>query len=208
MISVFSFWQLSAVFESYWVLCTCKSVFVDANMITFRVLLVKSGPAYGQEWLLWGRVCVAEPHPGLTYHSWTAFSNHLLFSYYTLLSWVVRFDCELIYFQLWKRFRGNDKPPAHLGSSRDYNVDMIPKVYFQLCFTTLLLSDQLFCFWTCHFLISTLLSMCLYMASLWWQMEILYVSSFILMLPSTCTSKLWMAATSSTRERYTYVQAQ
>lgn len=30
--------------------------------------------------------------------------------------------------QLWKKFRGSDKPPAHLGSSRDYNVDMIPKV--------------------------------------------------------------------------------
>ncbi|KMZ63557.1 Rab-GDP dissociation inhibitor [Zostera marina] len=29
--------------------------------------------------------------------------------------------------QLWKRFKGNDKPPSHLGSSRDYNVDMIPK---------------------------------------------------------------------------------
>ncbi|KAJ8763026.1 hypothetical protein K2173_023231 [Erythroxylum novogranatense] len=29
--------------------------------------------------------------------------------------------------QLWKRFKGNDKPPAHLGSSRDYHVDMIPK---------------------------------------------------------------------------------
>ncbi|ONK77337.1 uncharacterized protein A4U43_C02F5490, partial [Asparagus officinalis] len=29
--------------------------------------------------------------------------------------------------QLWTRFRGNDKPPAQLGSSRDYNVDMIPK---------------------------------------------------------------------------------
>ncbi|KAE8690440.1 Rab GDP dissociation inhibitor alpha [Hibiscus syriacus] len=29
--------------------------------------------------------------------------------------------------QLWKKFRGNDKPPAHMGSSRDYNVDMIPK---------------------------------------------------------------------------------
>ncbi|KAG5530316.1 hypothetical protein RHGRI_025306 [Rhododendron griersonianum] len=29
--------------------------------------------------------------------------------------------------QLWKRFRGSDKPPAHLGSSRDYNVDMVPK---------------------------------------------------------------------------------
>lgn len=30
--------------------------------------------------------------------------------------------------QLWKRFRGEDKPPAHLGSSKEYNVDMIPKV--------------------------------------------------------------------------------
>ena len=30
--------------------------------------------------------------------------------------------------QLWKRFRGEDKPPAHLGASRDYNVDMVPKV--------------------------------------------------------------------------------
>ena len=30
--------------------------------------------------------------------------------------------------QLWKKFRGNDQPPADLGSSRDYNVDMMPKV--------------------------------------------------------------------------------
>ncbi|CAK9169183.1 unnamed protein product [Ilex paraguariensis] len=29
--------------------------------------------------------------------------------------------------QLWKRLRGSDTPPAHLGSSREYNVDMIPK---------------------------------------------------------------------------------
>ncbi|KAK9949395.1 hypothetical protein M0R45_004919 [Rubus argutus] len=29
--------------------------------------------------------------------------------------------------QLWKRFRGEDKPPEPLGASRDYNVDMIPK---------------------------------------------------------------------------------
>ncbi|KAJ8477693.1 hypothetical protein OPV22_021420 [Ensete ventricosum] len=29
--------------------------------------------------------------------------------------------------QLWKRFRGSDKPPAYLGPSKDYNVDMIPK---------------------------------------------------------------------------------
>lgn len=30
--------------------------------------------------------------------------------------------------QLWKRFRGNEEPPESLGSSREYNVDMIPKV--------------------------------------------------------------------------------
>ncbi|XP_030539284.1 guanosine nucleotide diphosphate dissociation inhibitor At5g09550 [Rhodamnia argentea] len=29
--------------------------------------------------------------------------------------------------QLWKRFRGNDKPPESLGPSKEYNVDMIPK---------------------------------------------------------------------------------
>ncbi|KAF6990209.1 hypothetical protein CFC21_012358 [Triticum aestivum] len=29
--------------------------------------------------------------------------------------------------QLWKKFRGEEKPPAHLGASRDYNVDMVPK---------------------------------------------------------------------------------
>ncbi|KAI3978968.1 hypothetical protein MKX01_016143 [Papaver californicum] len=29
--------------------------------------------------------------------------------------------------QLWKRFRGDDKPPESLGSSKEYNVDMIPK---------------------------------------------------------------------------------
>ncbi|MQL72255.1 hypothetical protein Taro_004573 [Colocasia esculenta] len=28
---------------------------------------------------------------------------------------------------LWKRFRGNDNPPEHLGASKEYNVDMIPK---------------------------------------------------------------------------------
>ncbi|OAY71906.1 Guanosine nucleotide diphosphate dissociation inhibitor 2 [Ananas comosus] len=41
-------------------------------------------------------------------------------------------SCSLNLFQLWKRFRGNDNPPAHLGPSRDYNVDMIPKyLYFR-----------------------------------------------------------------------------
>lgn len=30
--------------------------------------------------------------------------------------------------QLWKRFKGEETPPAHIGASRDYNVDMVPKV--------------------------------------------------------------------------------
>ncbi|KAJ8457848.1 hypothetical protein OPV22_030774 [Ensete ventricosum] len=29
--------------------------------------------------------------------------------------------------QLWKRFKGNDKPPENLGPSKEYNVDMVPK---------------------------------------------------------------------------------
>ncbi|KAK8956092.1 hypothetical protein KSP40_PGU021534 [Platanthera guangdongensis] len=29
--------------------------------------------------------------------------------------------------QLWKRFKGDAKPPENLGSSKDYNVDMVPK---------------------------------------------------------------------------------
>jgi len=143
-----------------------------------------------------------------SYYSWSAFANHLLFFCYSLLLWVIGFDCELIYLQLWKRFRGNDKPPAHLGSSRDYNVDMIPKVYFQLCFSTLPVIWPVILFLNLSFYNLCSFVMCLHMASLWWQMAILYVSSFTQMLPSICTSKQWMAATSSTRERYTYVQAQ
>ncbi|KAK4792618.1 hypothetical protein SAY86_023053 [Trapa natans] len=29
--------------------------------------------------------------------------------------------------QLWKRFKGSDTPPESLGSSREFNVDMVPK---------------------------------------------------------------------------------
>ncbi len=29
--------------------------------------------------------------------------------------------------QLWERFRPGQTPPKSLGSSRDYNVDMVPK---------------------------------------------------------------------------------
>ncbi|KAL6896869.1 hypothetical protein ACP4OV_007441 [Aristida adscensionis] len=29
--------------------------------------------------------------------------------------------------KLWKRFKGNEHPPEHLGISKEYNVDMVPK---------------------------------------------------------------------------------
>lgn len=29
--------------------------------------------------------------------------------------------------QLWNKFRGSGTPPSHLGSTKDYNVDMVPK---------------------------------------------------------------------------------
>ncbi|KAI3777146.1 hypothetical protein L1987_46941 [Smallanthus sonchifolius] len=29
--------------------------------------------------------------------------------------------------QLWKQLKGVDAPPAELGSSKDYDVDMVPK---------------------------------------------------------------------------------
>ncbi|CAM6096352.1 unnamed protein product [Calypogeia fissa] len=29
--------------------------------------------------------------------------------------------------QLWQKYKGNEKPPAFLGSSKDYNVDLVPK---------------------------------------------------------------------------------
>ncbi|GJN37045.1 hypothetical protein PR202_gb25966 [Eleusine coracana subsp. coracana] len=32
--------------------------------------------------------------------------------------------------KLWKRFKGNENPPEHLGISKEYNVNMIPKVIF------------------------------------------------------------------------------
>lgn len=46
---------------------------------------------------------------------------------------------SLCMIQLWKRFRGEDKPPPHLGSSKDYNIDMNPKVIYFPCFLLLLL---------------------------------------------------------------------
>lgn len=32
--------------------------------------------------------------------------------------------------QLWQKFKGGEKPPAFLGSSKEYNVDMVPKVFW------------------------------------------------------------------------------
>lgn len=167
---------------------------------------------------LWARSCIwigmttMEENllPLTSFRSYLPFKICLCLSFtvFLLLLWVVDFEFNLIYLQLWKRFRGNDKPPAHLGSSRDYNVDMIPKVCFQLCFSTLPVIWPVILFLNLSFYNLCSFVMCLHIASLWWQMAILYVSSFTQMLPSICTSKQWMAATSSTRERYTYVQAQ
>lgn len=36
-------------------------------------------------------------------------------------------DSDGTYLQLYERFRPGQKPPTKLGSSRDYNVDMVPK---------------------------------------------------------------------------------
>ena len=36
-------------------------------------------------------------------------------------------DSEGTCLQLYERFRPGQKPPTKLGSSRDYNVDMVPK---------------------------------------------------------------------------------
>ena len=43
-------------------------------------------------------------------------------------------DFCLFHLQLWKKFRGEEKAPEHLGASRDYNVDMMPKVLFLVPF--------------------------------------------------------------------------
>ena len=48
-----------------------------------------------------------------------------------------------LFLQLWKKFRGEDKAPAHLGSSRDYNVDMMPKVLILSLASLLLLLEVL-----------------------------------------------------------------
>jgi hypothetical protein len=157
MISVFSFWQLSAVFGSYWVLCTCKSVFVDANMITFRVCLVESGPAYGQEWLLRGRVCVAEPHSGLTIHDLHLPITCCFSATHYSCEWSVLIVNEFIYSS--GRGSGETISLQHIWAQ----AGIIMLTWFLRCVSNFasqhfLLSDQLFCFWTCHFIISALLS--------------------------------------------------
>ncbi|KAE8729607.1 hypothetical protein F3Y22_tig00003507pilonHSYRG00160 [Hibiscus syriacus] len=39
--------------------------------------------------------------------------------------------------QLWKHFKGNDKPPEQLVPSREYNDDMIPKACLTFFLTTI-----------------------------------------------------------------------
>lgn len=54
--------------------------------------------------------------------------------------------CIAFFAQLWKKFRGDEKPPAFLGSSKEYNVDMVPKVN---CACTL---RMFFCIMDCKIL--------------------------------------------------------
>ncbi|KAL4631827.1 hypothetical protein ACB092_04G005600 [Castanea dentata] len=52
------------------------------------------------------------------------------------------------YFKLWKRFMGNDKPPAHLGYSRNNNVDIIPKLCIHFLLSSFFqLSPMAHCSW-------------------------------------------------------------
>ena len=98
--------------------------------------------------------------------------------------------CFVLFLQLWKKFRGEDKAPAHLGSSRDYNVDMMPKVF-----------DIKSSFMCTNIRVTTTKSVMCW-TSLWWRMGSLFVSLSTQMWPSTCLLKLWMGVTSSSKARY------
>jgi len=100
----------------------------------------------------------------------------------------------LCFKQLWKKFRGEEKAPAHLGSSRDYNVDMMPKVINISYFPAYLAS--LLPIWI------TNCSLSMWRTSLWWLTESLFVSLFIRMWPSTCLLKLLMEAMFLSKARY------
>ena len=62
----------------------------------------------------------------------------LLFKSLLMVLWQFTF-IHRFYFcvQLWKKFRGEEKAPEHLGASRDYNVDMMPKVLLLVAFIIL-----------------------------------------------------------------------
>ena len=61
-------------------------------------------------------------------------SSHLIYLFFILFCFSVFLVKTLFFcFKLWKRFKGNDQPKEQLGSSREYNVDMIPKVFRVLC---------------------------------------------------------------------------
>lgn len=91
-----------------------------------------TGPAHGQEWVLWRRVNISQSYSGACCgESKCILIITIQGGFRDAFTFFGPFNFQSIFFfhfQLWKRFRGNDKPPAHLGPSRDYNIDMIPKV--------------------------------------------------------------------------------
>lgn len=95
---------------------SCRVVGVRWDLLEKDDFFFVAGPSYGQERLLRWRVNVAQPRSG-------NFVVERLAVRLKMLTW--DFSRAL---QLWKRFRGDDQPPEHLGASKEYNVDMVPKV--------------------------------------------------------------------------------
>lgn len=86
----------------------------DAKQIEFCV-----GPAHRSQQLLRWPVGIAQPQSGTCFGK-----QEYLLAMKTISSTA---DSHGTYLQLYERFRPGQKPPTKLGSSRDYNVDMVPK---------------------------------------------------------------------------------
>ena len=76
-----------------------------------------AGFAHRPQQLLRWSVRIAEPQSGIRQTKWLI----------ALKSLMRAADFACTYLQLYERFRPGQKPPTKLGSSRDYNVDMVPK---------------------------------------------------------------------------------
>ena len=79
-------------------------------------------------------ICIYILHLHFSFREILLSSSHLIYLFFILCCFSVFLVKTLFFcFKLWKRFKGNDQPKEQLGSSREYNVDMIPKVFRVLC---------------------------------------------------------------------------